>query len=676
MFGAAGSDAGISNVGIVDSYFNGYQFVGGVCGKFSEVTISNCYFDSIIYRGAAVGEENGTVTAVDGQTTDQFAGGEVAYLLNRGKTDDTRVWYQNIDSGTKDSIPVLDSMHGTVYQSAPCPYKYSNSDEEIQHSFQIDLNDDTQHICKNCGLSEKHADVVTFTADPEANSISASCSCRDLGTVTLSADNVSYDGTDKAASTSGSVTGFSLDIVYERKNGEAYTKMDGVPRDAGTYRAGITLGTGAKAATVNVEYTIERTTPMITWDDTSKTVVYTGKAVTTEKLSTPVVTLAKGEPFRGTIAYSYREYGSDAAFTEGLPTETGTYEVKAGIAADGNYTQAEITIKLTITKADAEITLGKADHAKTFGDAAFDLEVTDNNTDADVQYAVTAGSDVVSVDGGTVTILKAGTATITVSLPESTNYNAAATKTITVNVAKKSGYAVSDINKSHYYARDNADTIDLALYLPSDCGAVTYGAPQTGGTVAYTVSPAVADGTLTYTVKQADSAGAAGTIKVTVTTENYADFAITVNAEMVDKIPVSLQNGSSVTLQNSILIYGEALSKLAFNSTVFVDEDGNVVTGTLAWKTPDATPDAGTTSAEWLFTPDAQAYATVDDSVAITVKKATPYIAENPIASAITYGQTLADSTLTGGKAAYKDAGYGNRRFVCMEEWKPEACCL
>ena len=45
---------------------------------------------------------------------------------------------------------------------------------------------------------------------------------------------------------------------------------------------------------------------------------------------------------------------------------------------------------LTINQAAAEITVVKTEYSKTFGDAAFDLGVTDSNTDegADVTYAV------------------------------------------------------------------------------------------------------------------------------------------------------------------------------------------------------------------------------------------------------------------------------------------------
>ena len=332
------------------------------------------------------------------------------------------------------------------------------------------------------------------------------------------------------------------------------------------------------------------------------------------------------------------------------PVKEGGYAI-TGTSSSANYNVTVTPGTLTIEKADATITVGTTSYDKTFGDADFTLDVTDTNSEANVQYEVTTGTDVITVSNGTVTILKAGTATITVSLPASTNYNAADTKTITVTVAKKSGYTVADINRSYLYSRDNADTIDLSGYLPANCGKVTYGNPQTSGTVEYTVSPAVADGKLSYTVKLADSAGATGTITVQVTTDNYANFTITVDVKLIDQIPVSLKSGSSVTLQNSTLTYGQALSTLTFNSAVFVDDGGNVVTGTLAWKTPDEKPNAGTTSATWVFTPNDASYATVEDTVAITVNKATPQVTNLPTVAARTYNPTvsLTNDDLTGG---------------------------
>lgn len=197
--------------------------------------------------------------------------------------------------------------------------------------------------------------------------------------------------------------------------------------------------------------------------------------------------------------------------------------------AEGNYAAADSTNELTlvIQKADAAITVGTDTYHKTFGDAAFTLDVTDNNTEADVQYEVTEGADVVSVEDGTVTILNAGTAEIRVSLPASANYNAAENKTITVTVDKKSGYTVAVLNRSYYYQDGKTDSIDLAALLPKDCGNVTYGEPAVSGNVAYSAAPAVSGGKLSYTL-DSGNIDDAGTITVTVAARNFEDITVTV----------------------------------------------------------------------------------------------------------------------------------------------------
>ena len=100
----------IANAGILDSYFYGTSKVGGVCGNNytgtitncyntgsvsgtgvnvggvigrneSNATIKNCYYDSTIYTGTAIGYDGGTTEKVEGKTTEQYKTGEVAYLL-------------------------------------------------------------------------------------------------------------------------------------------------------------------------------------------------------------------------------------------------------------------------------------------------------------------------------------------------------------------------------------------------------------------------------------------------------------------------------------------------------------------------------------------------------------------------------------------------------------------
>ena len=113
---------GTPNGNTIESCYNtgkvsGTSYVGGVCGNNDlKGTITNCYYDSGIYTGSAIGANNGTVTNTEGKTTNQFANGEVCYLLNGGKTDGSQAWYQTLSSGGE-GYPNLnrDTENRTVY---------------------------------------------------------------------------------------------------------------------------------------------------------------------------------------------------------------------------------------------------------------------------------------------------------------------------------------------------------------------------------------------------------------------------------------------------------------------------------------------------------------------------------------------------------------------------------
>ncbi len=77
------------------------------------------------------------------------------------------------------------------------------------------------------------------------------------------------------------------------------------------------------------------------------------------------------------------------------------------------------------------------------------------------------------------------------------------------------------------------------------------------------------------------------------------------------------------------------------------------VSGSFSWTTSTTAPSAGSASEGVTFTPtDTTDYNTAAGSVGVTVNKATPTVSAWPTASAITYLQTLASSTLTGGTAS------------------------
>ena len=314
---------------------------------------------------------------------------------------------------------------------------------------------------------------------------------------------------------------------------------------------------------------------------------------------------------------------------------------------------------LTVKKADAVLTAGMDSYAKTFGDDAFTLDVTASHAETAIVYEVTDRSGVVSVAAdGTVTILKAGTAKIKVSLPGNANYNAAADREITVTVAKKNAPAVADVNRNYYYDRDNQDSIDIGKLLPVDCGKIT-GSAVSGHAFIVNSNFNEETGILTYTIQK--NKVETRDITVTVETENYNAITVVIHTNWVDKREVFVKAGTEVALKNSTLTYGDRLSALVFADAEFVDGDGNPVAGTFAWEDESLIPAAGTASANWKFTPDDEAYIARTDSVSITVDRAVPKADSLPAAAEkeIVYDplQTLAGLELSGGNVVWTVGG-------------------
>ena len=115
--------------------------------------VKNCCY--VLPDGAGESQEDDSLnTAV---TDAQLESGEVAYLLNGKVSDNTAVWYQNIDNdATKDYTPFPcygsadKALHAKVYLQQKCDdtfIKYTNSSEGlIVHSYA-----DESDLCSVCG---------------------------------------------------------------------------------------------------------------------------------------------------------------------------------------------------------------------------------------------------------------------------------------------------------------------------------------------------------------------------------------------------------------------------------------------------------------------------------------------------------------------------------------------
>ena len=112
------------------------RYVGGVIGRNeSNATITNCYYDSTIYTGAAIGYDGGTTEKVEGKTTEAFKSGEVAYLLQDSQSDTEIIWGQTIGTDTYPTLGGAKVYKNATYNGCEgkpgdvVSYEYSNTEK-------------------------------------------------------------------------------------------------------------------------------------------------------------------------------------------------------------------------------------------------------------------------------------------------------------------------------------------------------------------------------------------------------------------------------------------------------------------------------------------------------------------------------------------------------------------
>jgi len=376
----------------------------------------------------------------------------------------------------------------------------------------------------------------------------------------------------------------------------------------------------------------------------------------------------------GTVTYKYATAASDgtaytapsdeSAYTDAIPVNAGIYAVKAYIAETGNYAGlASDPVVFTINKA-AEPTIAGEERSyaysagsdgKTIGvDIAGKLP-TDRGTTA---YALTNTyneqllSDVaVDQDGKLTYKVKeadesqvGATATITVTASMLNYEDAVYTMTIKITdkklVTLKSGNTVS-VNGSNaltYGEKLSKLSFSSVTFVEADTdtevkGTLKWADPDCIPTAGTTQAG--------WVFKPADSKHyeeLTGTAAITVARATPAVVTVPTVAERVYNPAVALADsdmtGGSVT-----------------------GADGNSLAGTWSFTGKNIIPTVNNKGYQAVFTPDdADNYNTVTRTITVKVTKATPVIAQKPTAGALTYGQKLSDSTLTGGKAAYQTA--------------------
>jgi hypothetical protein len=185
----------------------------------------------------------------------------------------------------------------------------------------------------------------------------------------------------------------------------------------------------------------------------------------------------------------------------------GTCTVSAAKASDTNYLSATSDpVSITVAKAAQSITF-TAPTTKTYGTAPFAISATSS-----AGLTVTFTSDtteICTVSGSSVTILAAGTCTITASQAGSSNYDAALdlARSFTISKASQATLTVVPATTSSTYDPTTPVTIALSALGGSGDGALTYAASTlTICTVTESTVTILAAGTCTVSVSKATDA--------------------------------------------------------------------------------------------------------------------------------------------------------------------------
>lgn len=192
----------------------------------------------------------------------------------------------------------------------------------------------------NITLTDKYATVEKTGAEVCIDGSDELTYGQKLGEISLNTDTAKFVVKDTETQVTGTLAWTNPDEVLDAGTNEVQWMF--TPDDRQTY----------EVLTGKVTIIVNKKAPEIVWDATALTIGYTGNPAVSGQLPGITVTLVNDDAFdaaENPIHYSYRKSGSTGDFTEGLPAEVGTYEVKAGIAAFGNYADAESTDTMTLT---------------------------------------------------------------------------------------------------------------------------------------------------------------------------------------------------------------------------------------------------------------------------------------------------------------------------------------
>lgn len=619
------------------------RYVGGVIGRNeSNATITNCYYDSAIYTGNAIGANDGTTEKVEGKTIEQFKTGEVAYLLQNGQSEE--IWGQTI--GT-DTYPVL---HGPkVYKSITymgcndsseiASVSYSNEKKDVfgKHNFE-------DGICRYCGEKlaatvTKGDETISCVSLPEA--ISYAENMPDSVVTVMEDTNTALDINNPDSDFTIDINGHKTDDI-DVKNGKI-TIIDS--KTGGDVKGHLDIKKDSTVTIGNVKIsgTIHTMGQLIlNGGDINKIIL----ADETIKLyfNNSDIKINDG-------IYLYGIYGEKIIINaephnvipivlDGIGVQQGAAYAVAGdgIALKSDWFNAssdDSIIDLSTSIEDNKLRIGALLNDKVYAELDENKNIIYSGSELKPSVKVYYNWDnmfsVQLKEGSDYNVtysdnINAGTATAIVTGIGA--YSGTKNVTFTIEPKKISSPTFDGLKPEYTYTGQKVEPefalMDGETVIPSSEYEVSYSDNTEFGTATITITDATG-GNYDINCK--------------------AEFDIVKADPVISELPVA----DPISYDPH-----KTLNEASISGGAVIGVSGENITGTWSWADDSTVPVVDVTDYDVVFTPDDQKhYNSIRGTIQVNVLKANVNIADLPTASAITYGDSLAKSVLYGGTAYF-----------------------
>ena len=647
--GTAGGVSGYNYTGSITNCYNTGSVsgtgvnVGGVIGRNeSNASITNCYYDSTIYTGNAIGANDGTTEKVEGKTTEQFKTGEVAYLLQNGQSEE--IWGQTI--GT-DTYPVL---HGPkVYKSITymgcndsseiASVSYSNEKKDVfgKHNFE-------DGICRYCGEKlaatvTKGDETISCVSLPEA--ISYAENMPDSVVTVMEDTNTALDINNPDSDFTIDINGHKTDDI-DVKNGKI-TIIDS--KTGGDVKGHLDIKKDSTVTIGNVKIsgTIHTMGQLIlNGGDINKIIL----ADETIKLyfNNSDIKINDG-------IYLYGIYGEKIIINaephnvipivlDGIGVQQGAAYAVAGdgIALKSDWFNAssdDSIIDLSTSIEDNKLRIGALLNDKVYAELDENKNIIYSGSELKPSVKVYYNWDnmfsVQLKEGSDYNVtysdnINAGTATAIVTGIGA--YSGTKNVTFTIEPKKISSPTFDGLKPEYTYTGQKVEPefalMDGETVIPSSEYEVSYSDNTEVGTATITITDATG-GNYDINCK--------------------AEFDIVKADPVISELPVA----DPISYDPH-----KTLNEASISGGAVIGVSGENITGTWSWADDSTVPVVDVTDYDVVFTPDDQKhYNSIRGTIQVNVLKANVNIADLPTASAITYGDSLAKSVLYGGTAYF-----------------------